>query len=87
MLMDALSTRELLLERRSALTSSSNLWNQLTLAQKFATSSLTQFGYELAFIREANSPQNIAVLLCGQTSATITNDGEIDTAPQIIIRP
>ena len=85
--MDALSTRELLLERRSALTSSSNLWNQLTLAQKFATSSLTQFGYELAFIREANSPQNIAVLLCGQTSATITNDGEIDTAPQIIIRP
>jgi len=87
MLMEAFSTRELLLERRSALTTSANLWDQLTLAQKFAASSLTQFGYDLAFIREANSPQNLAVLLCGQSSATITNDGEIDTAPQIVIRP
>ncbi|MCJ8319425.1 MAG: hypothetical protein MJK12_07315 [Colwellia sp.] len=85
--MEALSTRELLLERRSVLSTSSNLWDQLTLAQKFSASSLTQFGYELAFIRESNSPENLAVLLCGQTSATITNDGEINTAPQIIIRP
>ena len=85
--MEALSIRELLLERRSTPTKQSNLWNELTLAQKFSASSLTQFGYDLAFIRDANNTNNLALLLFESSSATITSDGEIDTSPQIIILP
>jgi len=44
------------------------------LAQKFSASSLGKFGYELAFVR--NYP-GVAV---------ITEDGDINTAPNIHIR-
>ncbi len=84
--MEALSTRELLLERRNATSAQTNLWDHLTLAQKFSASSLTQFGYDLAFIRDANNG-GLAILRCNDSSATITSDGDIDTDPQIVIRP
>ena len=83
--MQALSEREVLLERRHHDQVHSALWDQLTLAQKFAASSLTQFGYDLAFIRNSNMGST-AVLLCEGKTATITGDGEIDTAPQINVR-
>ena len=83
--MQAISEREVLLERRHHDQIQSTLWEQLTLAQKFAASSLTQFGYDLAFIRSSNIG-NMAVLLCEGKAATITTDGEINTAPQINIR-
>jgi hypothetical protein len=82
----ALLDREVLLERRHYTAEQSNLWDKLSLAQKFATSSLTQFGYDLAFIR-SSSAGNLAVLLCDSNAATISDDGEIDTAPAITIRP
>jgi hypothetical protein len=82
----AVLEREVLLERRHYTAEQSNLWDKLSLAQKFATSSLTQFGYDLAFIRGSKSG-NIAVLLCESNAATISDDGEINTAPDIIIRP
>lgn len=83
--MQALLERELLLERRQASVEEESLWDKLSLAQKFAASSLTQFGYDLAFIRSSSSG-NVAVLLCENNAATIADDGEIDTAPGIDIR-
>ncbi len=84
--MHAVLEREVLLERRQYTPEQSNLWDKLSLAQKFATSSLTQFGYDLAFIRSSKS-NSMAVLLCDGNAATISNDGEIDTSPDIIVRP
>lgn len=84
--MQAVLEREVLLERRQYTAEQSNLWDKLSLAQKFATSSLTQFGYDLAFIRN-NKSGNLAVLVCDSNAATISDDGEINTSPNIIIRP
>lgn len=81
----AISERESLLERRRTEQDDSLLWDKLTLAQKFAASSLIQFGYDLAFLRHSNLG-SVAVLLCDGNAAVITGDGEIDTAPNIKIR-
>lgn len=83
--MQAVLEREVLLERRQYTAEQSNLWDKLSLAQKFATSSLTQFGYDLSFIRSSKSG-NIAVLLCDSNAATISDDGEINTSPNLIVR-
>ena len=83
--MQALHEREVLLERRQYRPEQAALWDKLTLAQKFAASSLTQFGYDLTFIRISNRG-SVAVLLCNGNAATISDDGEIDTSPDIIIR-
>jgi hypothetical protein len=82
----AVLEREVLLERRQYTSEQSSLWDKLSLAQKFASSSLTQFGYDLTFIRSSKLG-NIAVLQCDNNAATITKDGEINTAPNITIRP
>lgn len=84
--MHAVLEREVLLERRQYTAEHSNLWDKLSLAQKFASSSLTQFGYDLAFIRGSKSG-NMAILLCDSNAATISDDGEINTSPNITIRP
>jgi len=84
--MHAIAEREALLERRAALSDNpDDLWKNLTLAQKFAASSLTQFGYELVFIRDDNV-SSIAVLMCNENVATISKGGEINTAPNIQLR-
>ena len=83
--MQALREREVLLERRQYSPEQSALWDKLTLAQKFAASSLTQFGYDLTFIRNS-SRGSLAVLLCNGNAATISDDGEINTSPDIEIR-
>lgn len=84
--MQATAEREVLLERRNYTPEQSSLWDKLTLAQKFAASSLSQFGYELAFIRSGQIG-NVAIMLCDGNAATIVDDGEIDTSPNIYIRP
>lgn len=83
--MQAVMGREALLERRVNIEDQSNLWDKLSLAQKFAASSLTQFGYDLAYVREQQDGST-AILLCDNNTATISSDGEIDTAPSIKIR-
>ena len=83
--MHAIVEKEALLERRSSPESADELWETLTLAQKFAASSLTQFGYELTFIREDNIG-SIAVLVCNGNIATISKIGEINTAPSLKLR-
>lgn len=83
--MQAIMEREALLERRQSVSDTSALWDKLSLAQKFAASSLTQFGYDLAYVREQQEG-SMAILLCDNNAATISADGEINTAPSIDIR-
>jgi len=83
--MQAQVNREALLERRHFTPEQSTLWDKLSLAQKFAASSLTQFGYDLAFIRN-HAEGSLAILMCDKNTATITDDGEINTSPAITIR-
>ncbi len=73
------------LERRDSHSEQPDVWEDLTLAQKFAASSLTQFGYELAFIRDCDA-NSLAVLMCNESIATISKAGEINTAPSIKLR-
>ena len=61
------------------------LWQDLTLAQKFATSNLMQFGYVLSFIRDYHNT-HIAILTCDDNIAVISKVGEINTQPNIEIR-
>jgi hypothetical protein len=85
-IMQATAQRESLLERRAQNdVATDTMWNKLSLAQKFAASSLTQFGYDLTYIRNS-SVGNLAILLCNDNAATISSEGEIDTSPNIIIR-
>ena len=74
-----------MIERRQASLEHSIWWDKLSLAQKFSASSLGKFGYELAFVRHEKG-RNIAVLTCASDVAVITEDGEINTAPDIRIR-
>ena len=84
--MQALLQRETLLERREQNNMTADtLWNKLSLAQKFAASSLTQFGYDLTYIRNSNAGC-LAILLCDDNAATISSEGEVNTSPDIVIR-
>jgi hypothetical protein len=83
--MQATAQREALLERRQQSVTEDTLWEKLSLAQKFAASSLAQFGYDLTCIRNSNAG-SLAILLCNGNAATISSEGEIDTSPNIVIR-
>ncbi|MGJ8692277.1 MAG: hypothetical protein ACSHW0_07330 [Thalassotalea sp.] len=73
------------MERRQSSLNSEQLWSRLTLSQQFSASSLNQYGYDLAFIRNTDDGP-LAILLCDQNAATIDNHGEINTSPDIIVR-
>ena len=77
--------RDPLIERRFYKESSDQMWSSLTIAQKFSASSLAKYGYELAFIRHS-AAGNLAVLMLDDKVTTVSNDGQIDTAPNISIR-
>ncbi|MDO6447367.1 hypothetical protein Q4493_16470 [Colwellia sp. 1_MG-2023] len=77
--------RDPLIERRSSQNNFDELWSNLTLAQKFAASSLTKYGYELAYIR-CSTAGNVAFMTVDNHVATIEMDGEINTAPNINVR-
>ena len=74
-----------MLERRGATPEHSVWWTKLSLAQKFSASSLGKFGYELAFVRNEHG-KSLAVLTCNNGIAVITEDGDINTSPEINIR-
>lgn len=74
-----------MIERRGNTPEHSVWWAKLSLAQKFSASSLGKFGYELAFVRNEQG-KNLAVLTCNSGVAVITEDGEINTSPDINIR-
>ena len=74
-----------MLERRQRSPEQSIWWNKLSLAQKFSASSLGKFGYELSFVRHEQG-RSLAVLTCSSGVAIITEDGDINTSPNIHIR-
>jgi len=74
-----------ILDRRTEAPEQSVWWNKLSLAQKFSASSLGQFGYELSFVRNEQG-RNLAVLQCNSGVAIISEDGEINTSPNIDLR-
>lgn len=74
-----------MLERRQVTPEQSVWWNKLSLAQKFSASSLGKFGYELLFVRNEQG-RSLAVLTCSGGIAVISEDGEINTSPNIKIR-
>lgn len=74
-----------MLERRQSSPEQSVWWNKLSLAQKFSASSLGKFGYDLAFVRNEQG-HSLAVLTCSSGVAVITEDGDINTSPNIKIR-
>ncbi len=83
--MEQQNIRDPLIERRSYQGKFQDLWAELTLAQKFSASSLSKYGYELAFIRHSASG-NIAIMLLDDNATTISCDGDINTTPEITIR-
>jgi len=72
-------------ERRREAPEQSVWWNELSLAQQFSASSLGKFGYELTFVRN-NKGHNLAILQCIGGVAVISENGDIDTSPNITIR-
>ena len=61
-------------------------WKKLTLAQRFSVQSLTKYGYELRFTRFTSKGSTAVLALKNGTPATITEDGDINTTPDIQIR-
>lgn len=74
-----------IVERRKEPPEQSVWWEKLSLAQKFSASSLGKFGYELSFVRNENG-QSLAVLMCNGGIAVVSEDGDINTSPNIKIR-
>lgn len=72
-------------DRRIAAKALPALWEQLTLAQKFAVAELQRYGYQLQFVRHIPTGQ-LAVLDFAGKLAAIDSNGQIDTAPSLVIR-
>ncbi|TWX72786.1 hypothetical protein [Colwellia sp. C1TZA3] len=79
------SQKNPLVDRRKEAPEQLIWWSKLSLAQKFSASSLGKFGYELSFIRNETG-HSLAVLRCNSGVAVITEDGDINTAPNIKMR-
>jgi len=74
-----------IVDRRQEPPEHSVWWKKLSLAQKFSASSLGKFGYELLFVRNEQG-RSIAVLDNSTGTVTITEDGEINSSPDLVIR-
>ncbi|GGW68880.1 hypothetical protein [Alishewanella tabrizica] len=72
-------------ERRHTNKDLNFFWEQLNLAQKFSVAELQRYGYQLLFVRAMPSG-NIAVLDVDGQLAVVTDEGQIDLAPQISLR-
>ena len=77
--------RDLLIERRQLSDDEQRWWDKLTMAQKFSASGLTNYGYKLAFVRYS-SLGNLAVFTYEGRTVTITDDGVINTTPNMSVR-
>jgi len=79
------SQKSTVMERRQEKPEQSIWWEKLSLAQKFSASSLGKFGYELTFVRNENG-KSLAILMCNGGVAMVSEDGDINTSPDIDIR-
>lgn len=73
-------------DRRQSRASESERLSNMTMSQKFSVNSLIQYGYHFAFTRDSEHGL-IAVLLCGNSVATVDPQGEINTSPGLTMRP
>ncbi|MBQ1785087.1 MAG: hypothetical protein II007_15775 [Gammaproteobacteria bacterium] len=64
---------------------SPQLWNELTPAQKMALYHVSQYGFELLFIR--HSMRGLAIAALDERLLTIDRRGHIDPQPRITLRP
>ncbi len=82
--------RDSLIERRNYSAGSDACpkadWQKLTLAQRFSATSLTKYGYELSYIRYSSSGSTAVLVLQNGTAAIISEDGDIDTSPNLKFR-
>ena len=72
-------------ERRKSTLEQNALWRRLSEEQKINAESLSKFGYNLEFIRN-EAANKIIIMLNGSSIATINENGDIDTNPDINIR-
>ncbi len=72
-------------EKRYSSLNQHALWNCLSDSQKLGATGLSNFGYELVFVRKESADQ-IAIMLNGNSLATVNESGDIDTNPEINIR-
>jgi len=72
-------------ERRQKHSERTVCYERLSLAQKFSAAQLTQFGFQLQFIREGPSGA-YAVFICGSNSVTVNNSGEINSEANVSFR-
>ncbi len=79
------SQKQPTVDRRQEPPEQSVWWSKLSLAQKFSASSLGKFAYELRFIRNQRG-HSLAVLTCKTGVAVVTEDGDINTSPDIKMR-
>lgn len=86
--MEALSVgqTDTFVDKRNPNRINKNLWESLSLSQKFSTSGLTKFGYDIVFIRNQNTDNCLAILTCGGSVATVNAEGDVDSNPTIKIR-
>ena len=88
--MENKSFRNSLIERRHYCADDESIpkndWTKLTLAQRFSAQSLTKYGYELRFTRFTSKGSTAVLVLKNGTPATISEDGDINTTPDIQIR-
>lgn len=74
-------------DRRSSDSTEIDHWQRLNAVQKFAFYGLGKFGYELLFVRNSRTSASLAVARLNEQLVTIDIDGEIDFAPDIVLRP
>jgi hypothetical protein len=88
--MESKPFRDILIERRDLAVSSdvgaNSDWQKLTLAQRFSAQSLSKYGYELRFTRFTSKGSTAVLVLKNGTPATISENGDINTTPDIHIR-
>lgn len=77
--------KDKLMDKRVETLDQSVWWLQLSLAQKFSANTLGQFGCQLQFIRKEKG-RSLAVLTCNTDIATVNEDGEINSTPNITLR-
>lgn len=83
--MESERERDSLIERRHTSLQESDCWDRLTLSQRFSANCLAKYGYQLAFVRTSESG-SLAILTNHNQSTTISDDGNINTTPNIKIR-
>jgi len=74
-----------LTERRLQRVNKIKCYDKLSLAQKFSVSKLSQFGYDLLYVRKETYGL-IAILKSRTTFVTVCHLGEINTSPNILMR-